>query len=434
MQIIVLIINIAVFLIFFTVILYYNCISRNTKTRLIESEERFRLLYENSPDSIIVLKNGIIIQANYTAAKMTGVHSPFELMGKSLFDFLSDEDMPAIRNNLLTPADTITQPITFEHKLIRDDLTSIYVETSFSGFPVNGEWFMQSVSRDITEKKVLKETLLLDKLKTRFLSNISHEFRTPISGMLSAVQLSELYLRNSRTKKTNNEGINKLQRNISVIKKNGYRMLRLVNNLIDIVRIDSGYFEIFPENTDIISLVEEITQSAVNVAVKNHIELIFDTDIEEKIIACDPCAIERSILNLLSNAIKFSTSGGNITVRVSDRVDSVLISVKDNGIGIPHDKCGYIFDQFCQIDTSFRRQHEGSGIGLFIVKSLVEMHNGSISVKSTFGRGSDFIIKLPASLVLGQDSNVKNYRQQTVNLNQIEKTNIELSDIYTKCT
>lgn len=120
------------------------------------------------------------------------------------------------------------------------------------------------------------------------------------------------------------------------------------------------------------------------------LELVFDTDTEEKIMACDLDMIERIMLNLLSNSVKFTSPGDSIKVNFIDEGDSVKIVVMDTGIGIPEDKQLSIFERFRQVDRSFTRNHEGSGIGLALVNSLVKMHGGRIELSSELGKGSEF--------------------------------------------
>ena len=133
------------------------------------------------------------------------------------------------------------------------------------------------------------------------------------------------------------------------------------------------------------------------------IDIIFDTDTEEKIIAYDPEKIERIVLNLLSNAIKFSDKGDEILVNVKDKNKFVEISVKDNGIGIEKNQLDMIFDRFKQVNKSLSRNAEGTGIGLSLVKSIVELQGGSISVESEFGKGSKFTVLIPAVKVLQEN-------------------------------
>jgi len=158
------------------------------------------------------------------------------------------------------------------------------------------------------------------------------------------------------------------------------------------------------------------------------LSLIFDTDVEEKIIACDPEKIERVIMNLLSNSIKFTPCGGSIMVTIEDGIDNICLRVKDTGRGIPKDKLNVIFERFVQVDKSLARDHEGSGIGLSLVKSLVELHGGTISVESQVGKGSEFIIYIPCKQV--DKSNDEIAATESVGERFIQKLNIEFSDIY----
>jgi signal transduction histidine kinase len=150
--------------------------------------------------------------------------------------------------------------------------------------------------------------------------------------------------------------------------------------------------------------------------------------VEEKIIACDLDAIERIMLNLISNALKFTEPGGKIFVNIFDKEDRIIISVKDTGIGICQEKQGIIFERFVQGDKTITRKQQGSGIGLSLVKSLVKLHKGDISLKSKLGEGSEFIIELPVTLVEGSDKEAKLKRMSYED--NIEKVQIEFSDIY----
>ena len=289
----------------------------------------------------------------------------------------------------------------------------------------------QEIIHRITTEEALKESERqinyskeYDKIKMEFFTNISHELRTPINVIFSALQMHELKLKDCANK-SNYKDCNKYD---SIMKQNCYRLLRLINNLIDITKIDTGYFDLDEMNIDIISLIENITLSVADYIENKGLSLIFDTDVEEKVIACDPEKIERIILNLLSNAVKFTPKGGKIQVNMEDCIDSICIKVKDNGRGIPKEKLNSIFERFVQVDKSFTRDHEGSGIGLSLVKALVELHGGTISVKSSEGLGTEFIICIPNKLVNETYDEIACCEEITKSC--IEKINIEFSDIY----
>lgn len=260
-----------------------------------------------------------------------------------------------------------------------------------------------------------------EKLRTDFFANISHELRTPLNVIYSAEQMLEINLGNKEY------DILKMHKYIKMIKQNSFRLIRLINNLIDITKIDATSFEIKPINCDIISVVENVTMSVADYIGTKGITIIFDTEIEEKIIACDPDKIERIMLNLLSNATKFTDNNGYIYVNIFLEEDAVGISVKDTGIGIEEKMHEFIFERFIQEDKSISRNKEGSGIGLSLVKSLVEMHNGRIVLKSQSGKGSEFVIYLPDKTI---NKEYEGEYLKRLSDQRIEKINIEFSDIY----
>jgi signal transduction histidine kinase len=191
-------------------------------------------------------------------------------------------------------------------------------------------------------------------------------------------------------------------------------------------KFDIGYVDANFEEGDLIALVEDTTLSTVNYTSSKGIELTFDTDVEEKIMCFDHDKIERVLLNLLSNAIKFSQEGASIFVEVIDRGEQVSIRISDTGIGIPEDKIKDIFERFVQLDRSLTRAHEGSGIGLSLVKSLVEMHKGQVFAESVYGEGSKFTITIPTNLKPTRDSKIS---EATIKDEKVKKVDLEFSDI-----
>ncbi len=283
----------------------------------------------------------------------------------------------------------------------------------------------QKVNEQVKELRKAKEIAEeLNEAKSTLIANISHELRTPLNILLSTTQLINMYLKEDSV-----VDVQKIQSKINMQTQNCYRLLRLVNNLIDITKIDVGYFELKLTCCNVIEIIEDITMSVVEYIEDKGINLIFDTDIEEQIMECDLDAIERIMLNLFSNAIKYTPKGGTIFVTVNGLGDFVQISVKDTGIGIPKDKVDLIFERFKQVDNLLTRQCEGSGIGLSLVRSLVEMHNGEISVNSDYEKGSEFIVRLP--------TNLKSEGDQIVGHNSfidgdsiMQRIHVEFSDIY----
>jgi signal transduction histidine kinase len=348
------------------------------------------------------------------------------MLNKYIVDIISPEDIPRASQQLedLNSGKSIIS----EWNLKCKNQSTIIVELSAKKLPDN---CILGMVRDITERKKeeenmksLQNALEYDKLKTEFFSNISHELRTPINVIMSALQMCDILNKNNSLI----DNLDRVNRYFGIMKQNCYRLIKLVNNLIDITRIDSGYLQLELNNYNIISIIEDITLSVADYIENKGLSLIFDTDAEEVIMACDPDKIERIVLNILSNAVKFTEPGGRITVKVKKQKGAVIISIKDTGAGIPEDKQELIFERFVQVDKSLSRKNEGSGIGLSLVKSLIEMHNGDIHLNSKPNEGSEFIIKLPVN-VLDQspDNSInKSYIQQS----NTERIHIEFSDIY----
>lgn len=303
------------------------------------------------------------------------------------------------------------------------------IDSSLKGIDEHGETAKLVVTfNDITEEhrmeKYISEYEKIkdhEKLKNEFFANISHELRTPLNIFYSTTQLLDV---KSYDDEVDFRKVYSTYR--QSLKTNCQRMLRLINNMVDITKIDVGYTKPNMKNCDIVRLIEEITMSVVIYAKQKGINLIFDTDEEENIIKCDPEMIERAILNLVSNAIKFTKPNGNIFVNIHINKEWVQIIVKDDGVGIPIHMQDLIFERFVQADKSLTRMNEGSGIGLSIVKAMVELNEGEIYLESDGENGAEFEILLPNKKLLGDiiEDETKDYKVD------VQKIELELSDIY----
>ena len=244
-----------------------------------------------------------------------------------------------------------------------------------------------------SEKVAYQEALQLETLKTEFVANMSHELKTPLNIIYSTFQMLELEIKDLAKNLSFNPS--KLERYQNVSKQNMLRLLRLINNITDMNKIGAGYYHARLVNCNIIKLIEDITMSVVEYVKNKELSITFDTEVEELIMACDPEKMERIILNLLSNAVKYTHKGDAIELTLHIINNKLIILVTDTGIGIPKEKQPLIFERFTQVDSSFSRTREGSGIGLALVKCLVELHEGTIRVESEEDKGSTFIVSLP---------------------------------------
>lgn len=267
--------------------------------------------------------------------------------------------------------------------------------------------------------EVLQES---EKTKSEFFASISHEFKTPINVIYSSVQLLNLY-----KNKDDREFMGYYLKYKNNIKQNCLRSFKLIDNIIDASRINKGNYEANFNNINIVELVEKITNSITPYVEIKNIMVLFDTNIEELIIKCDVYMVERIILNLLSNAIKFTPKNGKIIVSVNDKENEVEIRVRDTGIGIPKEMKDKIFNKFTQVDKSLNRSKEGSGIGLSLVKSLVDLLNGKIYLNTEYENGSEFVLNLPKDKIVEEEW--IDYKKEGYKLN-VEKISVELSDIY----
>ena len=223
----------------------------------------------------------------------------------------------------------------------------------------------------------------MDGVKARFFANISHEFRTPLTLILGPVQDA---LRTGRLLD---------ERHLDVVHRSARRLLRLINQLLDLSRFDGGHMEIRPRQGDIAAFLRKITLSFASRADREAKMLTFSVEPQCIIGGFDGDKLDKIVSNLLSNAFKFTPTGGKIAMITKAFEDSVSITVSDTGPGIPAAELPHLFDRFYQIDSALSRRFQGFGIGLSLVKELVELLGGTIEVESQVGFGSSFSVMLP---------------------------------------
>jgi signal transduction histidine kinase len=287
-----------------------------------------------------------------------------------------------------------------ENKTISASGEIRYWNKTITPVPENGRVkYIISHLVDITDT-VLKRKHLEEKyeelqrrieMKDEMLMIITHELKTPMSVITSSIQAVELIY--------NNELSDKVRKYLNKIKQNTYRQLKLVNNILDNTRANSGIFRINRANADLVQLTRALIDSISVFAERKRIKISFTTEMEQAIIQADVDIYERILLNLLSNAVKYTPEGRPIEVLIYQTVlkakKQVCIQVKDNGIGIPNDQKDLIFERFRRVDRLASRQTEGTGIGLYLVKTLVSLLDGEIKVDSKEGEGSTFSLYFP---------------------------------------
>lgn len=263
------------------------------------------------------------------------------------------------------------------------------------------------------------------RLKDEFLYLITHEFRTPISVINSALQAIELLC--------NEDITSNISKYLRTIRQNTFRQLRLVDNLLENIRYGAGNFKFNFTKFDVVYVTQEILRSVEPYSRQKEIQLEFVSNQTQQFIVMDEEKYERILLNLLSNALKFSSRGKKIvvTLTVDPPTDSktICVSVKDEGIGIPKHMQQKVFERFGQVDGVLSRKNEGTGIGLHLVKLIVQALGGKITLESVEGSGSTFSVFLPISRQ--EESSKAQTIQNEIDNSRIEQAvSIEFSDIY----
>jgi len=264
----------------------------------------------------------------------------------------------------------------------------------------------------------------IDQMKSCFFANISHEFRTPLTLIQGPVK-----------QMLSGEFSGNVKAQYRLILRNTKQLLQLINQLLDLSKIESGELKLSAQQANIVPFVKRITMSLLSWAERKQIRLTFQASQQEIILYFDSDKMEKIVTNLISNAIKFTPDEGVVEINVGfvdgampqdEKKSLVEISAHDSGIGMPADRIDHIFDRFYQIDDSFTRKHEGTGIGLALTKELVDLHHGSIQVQSEPGKGSFFTVTLPSgrqhlsddeiieSPVLESDKDLPDYEESEV--------------------
>ena len=387
----------------FLIIFMLNQITKNTLKRItiytttIEEARKYAEDVVNTVQYPLVLLDSElkIISANLSFYKTFKVESN-EIVKKTLFE-IGDQlwDIPKLRNLLEHVRNEKQSLNNFEveqnfpkigHKIMLLNATQVYSEGK--------KIFLLSIE-DITHRKEFEEKLkkhateieIANKSKSDFLANMSHELRTPLNAIIGFSELLKDEMIGQLLPKQKNY--------ITDIFLSGKHLLSLLNDILDLSKIEAGKMTLDLEKTDIPLLFERSLSIVKERALIHNIKLNLDTKEDVRQIYVDTRKLKQVIYNLLSNAVKFTPDGGRIYVKVK-RVSNLLeFSVADTGIGISKKNIIRLFQPFVQLESSLNRKHEGTGLGLSLVKRIVELHGGSVKVKSELGKGSCFTVRIP---------------------------------------
>lgn len=372
-----------------------------------QSEKTYKLLIQTLPEGIVIVnpmtnKHIYRNEASIRMLKTIGL----DKLNESIKTYLKEENYGEFRRFTIDKLNNIDISLAIVKRKEEGTLIVVFRMLDY-------EFKSMKLEKELN---IMKEK---NKFKTEFLSNVAYDIKKPINTIF---ETNNNLIKNKV--KYNSENINNHTR---LVKQNCYRLIKLLNNIEYVSRIDNGTCTLELRKCDIVKLLENIVKISREYTDRKGIDISFKSELNKKILVLDTEKVEKIILNILSNAIKFTNVGGKIDINLYIENEQVCISIKDTGIGIPKDKIEVIFENFEQIDTTLSRGCEGTGMGLSVVKKLANLNNINISVESELNKGSEFKIILPNNIL---SKNIKLQDKFTQN----EKIEIEFSDIYLNLT
>jgi PAS domain S-box-containing protein len=385
---------------------------KETENALIETEEKFEKISTSAQDAIIMIDNkGIITFWNHAAEKMFD-YTREEVMGKEMHGLIAlpeyeDRYKRGLEGFMVDgKGPAIGQILSVYAK--KQNGAEFPVELSLSTFKLKtGTWHAAGIIRDITDRRRAEEALLNAKInaetanrsKSDFLATMSHELRTPLNSIIG---FSDLMIDGGVGETSDMQ--KKFLGNIST---SGKHLLSLINNILDLSKVEAGKMELSYELFGVYVTIDEVKQLVSPLADKKGLKLEFNKEESLDKIYADRLRFKQILFNLASNAIKFSHPGGKITISATKIKDKAQFSVEDTGIGISDENKSKLFQPFTQLESTTTRRYEGTGLGLSLVKKFIEMHGGQIWVESELGEGTKFTFELPLKPVSKEESTIQ---------------------------
>jgi PAS domain S-box-containing protein len=346
-----------------------------------ESEERYRNLVEWSPEPIVVHRHGKLLYVNPAAIQLFGANSAQELVGKAVLELVHRDFHKIVMARIKNFMENGATGSVSEQRYLKLDGTPIEVEVQGTSLIYDGEPAVYVAIRDITERR------RLEKLKAEFVSTVSHELRTPLTSIHGSLKLLEAGVGGRVS-----DSAMKL---ISIAQKNSQRLVLLINDLLDMEKIDSGKISLTLTSLDLVFIVQQGILENQGYAETLDVKFVLGEHPRRAMVNAEANRLAQVMANLLSNAAKFSGNSNQVEIRISLTADTARVEVEDHGIGIPLDFQNEVFNAFSQANTGNTRQQGGTGLGLKISKSLIDAMHGEIGFKTTPDVGTIFWFSLP---------------------------------------
>ncbi|MGM0771590.1 MAG: response regulator [Halobacteriota archaeon] len=355
----------------------------------------YRVLFDGFCDALYVFDpKGEILEVNKAGLELSG-YSREEMLSLNSGSIIGSDHIGEFKVRISDLSDIGS--LTFDSAMVKKDGSSFPVEITASFLKYAGKESILAFMKDITVRRNKEKNLSAIEAsaetgkiaKCEFLSNVTHELRTPLNAIIG---FSDILLEESDRF---GERDAKYIRNIS---DSGKKLLGIVNDVLDISRLESGNVELHYEHFLVWESFDIVSSSFARIAEKKNVDLHSELEPRGIVINADKQKFEQVLQNLVDNAIKFTPAGGSVDLSGKFVNERLVVQVKDTGIGIPEEECRSLFDSFKQADGSYRRGYGGSGLGLAIVKHFVEMHGGNVWVRSKPGLGSTFSFDIPIAV------------------------------------
>ncbi len=358
--------------------------SEDALASLADSEERLRTLFETAVDAIVTIdESGMIDRGNAVVERLFG-YEPSEIVGQHIGVLMPPRHREQLEQYLRNDPDERTArsaASSLEAVAVRKDGSTFPVEMSVSEMRLGKRRMFTGIVRDITERKRIEQ------LKSEFVSTVSHELRTPLTSIRGALGL----LAGGRV----GEMSTKAGEMVNIALNNSERLVRLINDILDVEKIRSGKLDFQIKELDLAEVVAEAVEANQGFALAHDTSIVHAGDLRSVRVHADRDRLAQVLANLLSNAAKFSPEGEDIEISMDITADRARVAVRDRGPGVPEEFRERLFERFTQADASDSRRNTGTGLGLNIAKAIVERMGGTIGFEDADGGGTRFFFELP---------------------------------------